>query len=375
MNDPANSFDKLRSMLVSIETSHVNKKTSLRGIVEHMRFAKPEILYLLICIPLIYLLFFIAHRKRLKEIRALGIVDTLDRFSGRSIEGKTIQEGLFISLAFFFLILSLAKPQAGTRLEPVRIVGSDIYIAMDLSKSMRAEDIDKNRFERAKIDALELIRSLNGDRVGLILFAGDAFVQCPLTTDYPAVAGFIHSLDSTVSVASGTSLKAPLEVAMQTLKPQDDKYTLLVLLTDGENTGDDRNNLERIIKEVQKRGIKVFSIGIGTTEGAPIPVYDENGKRTGYEKDRSGTVVISKLREDLLKDISLRTKGSYLKAGKTYGEISKLLSSIESLKKRELETKKYTLYEDRFQIPLLFAIISIMLYISVSVKVKRRLSQ
>jgi len=354
-----------------------------------MRFAQVHFLYLLLLLPFVFLLFFLAHRKRQGMIQKLGVPETLDKFSKRELKGTLRREGLYACLALFFFILALSKPQAGTRLEPVKITGSDIYIAIDLSLSMSAEDIKPNRLERAKIDALELVQSLRGDRAGLIFFAGDAFVQCPLTTDYSAITTVINALNPDTTVSSGTSLSAPLVIAMKSMKPEKDKYSVLLLLTDGEDTTEARGgseaskaskaseastangDLEKTMKKVRKRGIKIFSIGIGTKEGAPLPVYDESGRRTGYKKDQYGKVVISALDEDNLKGISESTNGYYFKAGNTHDAVRKFLSTLNTLEKREIETKKYTVYEERYQIPLGTGILFLLLYLLTVMKVKK----
>jgi Ca-activated chloride channel family protein len=336
-----------------------------------MRFSEPFFLYLLSIAPIVFFIFLGVGKRRQREFARLGKTHTLNRFSSRKLPLNFKLEGLYLSIAFMMLILSLAKPQAGTRLEPVKITGSDIYIAIDLSKSMTAEDVKPSRFERAKITALELVKSLQGDRVGLILFAGDAFVLCPLTTDYEAVNTFINSLDLETAVASGTYLFSPLDIALNSVKPQEDKYALLLLLTDGENTGGVN---EKILKDIQRRGIKVFSIGIGTKNGAPIPVYDDNMKRIGYKKDFNGKVVISRLEDRMLKEIADKTDGYYFEAGEKMNEIRRFLSTVQVMKKRELETKEYTVYEERFQIPLALGIFFLLLYIYSTVKTKSRIS-
>ena len=335
-----------------------------------MRFSEPGVLYFLLLIPVLYVLLMIIGKKRLKSITMLGNPDTLNSFSNKNLYGNFKRESLFISLAFLFFLFALAGPQAGTRLEPVKITGSDIYIAIDLSKSMRAEDIRPTRIERAKIDAIELVKSLQGDRIGLILFAGDAFVQCPLTTDYDAVITFINSLDTESAVSAGTSLFAPLEVALTSITPKEEKYSIILLLTDGENTGA-RN--EKVLKDLQHRGIKVFSIGIGTKEGTPIPLFDESGRRTGYKKDKEGRVVISRLADDLLKEIAQKTNGYFIEAGGGLNEVGKFLAIVNAMKKRELETKKYTVYEERFQIPLGVGMLFLIFFITSTLKTKRKI--
>ena len=333
-----------------------------------MRFLHPQLLYLLTVAPILYILFLFAYRRRRRHLEKLGNLETLNRFSAKNITGHIKQEGLFASLSYLFLILALSQPQAGTRLEPVAITGSDVYIAIDLSQSMQSEDVSSSRLERARIDALDLIGSLHGDRVGLILFAGDAFVQCPLTIDYDAITDIINAISTDTAVASGTNLSAPLNIAMKSLKPREDTYALVVLMTDGEETSGDLN---KALREVRKRGIKVFCIGIGTRKGSPIPVYNENGTRTGYKKDKNGKVVISALDEAVLKSIADRTGGYYFRADKRFSEVNKLLGALETMKKREIETKKYTVYEERFQIPLALGILFLLLYIFTLIRIRR----
>jgi len=337
-----------------------------------MRFQNPEYLYILIVVPIFYMILVFSGKIRIKELVNLGNIKTLNRFSRRNLEGGSRGEAIYLSLALLFFILALARPQAGTRLESVKIIGSDIYIAIDISKSMKAEDVKPSRIERAKIDTIELIESLHGDRVGLIFFAGDAFVQCPLTVDYEAVLSFIDSLGSETAVASGTSLFAPINVALKSLKSKANTYAILLILSDGENV---TGNPERAVKEAKKRAVKIFSIGIGTKDGAPIPLYDDKGNRTGYKKSSKGDVVITKLSDSTLKSISRETGGYYFESDKRFKEIKKFLSTVGKLKKREFETKKYTVYEERFQFPLAVGIVFFLLYIFSLVKERKRSSE
>lgn len=335
-----------------------------------MRFSNTSILYLLVLVPVLYIVLLGIGKKRLNLRARLGYIKTLNKFSSKKLDRNFKLDSLYISLALLFFILALSGPQAGTRLEPLKITGSDIYIAIDLSSSMMAEDIKPNRFERAKIDAVDLVKSLQGDRAGLILFAGDAFVQCPLTTDYDALLTFINAIDSDESTG-GTSLYTPLDVVLHSISPEEDKFSILLLLTDGENTG---TVGDKVLKDLQQRGIKVFSVGIGTKEGAPIPIYEDGGRRIGYKKDTGGKVVISKLRDDLLKEIAEKTNGYYFEAGAGMSEIGKFLSTVNSMKKRELETKRYTMYEERFQFPLGIGLFFLLLSVLASVKTRRNMT-
>jgi len=325
-----------------------------------MRFQNPQYLYFLILVPALYILLILSGKLRIKELKTVGNIKTLNIFSKIDLKGNFKKEAFYLSTAIFFFILAFSRPQAGTRLEAIKIVGSDIYIAVDISESMKAEDIKPSRIERAKIDSIELIESLKGDRVGLIYFAGDAFVQCPLTLDYDVALTFIKSLDQETFVASGTSLSSPIDVSLKSLNSKDETYAILLILSDGENT---IGNPEKAVKNASKRGIKIFSIGIGTKEGVPIPIYNAKGKRTGFKKDSEGKVVITRLKDDILKVIANNTGGYYFEASPRFNEIKRFLSTINNLKKREFETKKYTAYEERFQFPLALGIIFLIFYI------------
>jgi Ca-activated chloride channel homolog len=339
-----------------------------------MRFSEPTVFFLLPLVPGLFFLLLLAGRRWYKEVRRLGAPDTLDRFTAKALGGKAPVRGyridsLLYALSVLFLLLALARPQAGTRLESVQIRGSDIYLAIDASKSMRAEDVKPSRFDRAKIDALELVRSLKGDRVGLILFGSDAYVQCPLTTDYEAVLSFVSSLGVETAVASGTSIAAPLRAAYSFIRPEEDTYAILLLLTDGEDTAGDWG---RAARDLARRSVKVFCVGIGTKEGSPIPVLDETGRRTGYQKDPEGNVVISRLGDSLLKEIAEKTQGYYFEAGGVVNEIGRFHAAMASMKKRELETKRFTVYEERFQFPLALGMVLLVISALRSVRSKGR---
>ncbi|MFW6137832.1 MAG: VWA domain-containing protein [Spirochaetota bacterium] len=333
-----------------------------------MRFAEPQLLYFTLLAFLMYLAFLVMHKKRIYRINQMGKTEALDRFSGKKLTGHLRLEGLYISLALLFFVLAMSRPQAGSRFEPIQTVGSDMYIAVDLSESMKAEDIQPNRLHRAKIDALEVLHSLHGDRVGLIYFAGDAFVKCPLTTDYQAAAEMIKNLDPRKLTAGGTCLGCAVDVALQSLEPAVDKYAVLLILTDGENTV---GSPWEAVKKAGRRGIKIFTIGTGSSEGAPIPTFNENGKTTGYKKDSRGNVVLSKLKADLLSAISSRTGGQYFQAGQQFNEVHTFLRVLSRQKKRLLETKKHIVYEDRFQLPLGAGIIFLVLYLYTAYKKKK----
>ncbi|RKY03063.1 MAG: hypothetical protein DRP54_00465 [Spirochaetes bacterium] len=325
-----------------------------------MRFAQPDLFYLFGIVPIIVIIFIIKESKKQKLLTRLGNSELLKRYIPSNLKGSIRTPGIFFVLCLIFLIFALSRPQAGLKPEPVTIKGSDVLLAIDLSWSMNAEDIRPSRFERAKLDAREIINSLQGDRVGLIFFAGRAFVQCPMTGDYEAIKSMLKSVGRSSAHGSGTKIAPLLKTIMESFKPEEEKYSMVIIFSDGEFLEDIPLKL---LNKIGNRGIKIFTVGIGTNEGAPIPIYNEEGTRTGYKKDKNGKIIISRLHDETLRLISEKTGGYYIPATNDFLETRKLLYTIESMKKRELEKKRYTIYEERFYIPLVFAIIFLFLYI------------
>lgn len=325
-----------------------------------MKFAYPDVFFALVLIPIIMIIFFVKEAKKRKLIIRMGNFDLLRKYIYPDPKGSIRRPGILLVLCITFLIVSLARPQAGLKPEPVVIKGSNVFLAIDVSWSMNAEDIRPSRFERAKLDAFEIIDSLQGDRAGLIFFAGRAFVQTPLTGDYGAIRSMLKSINRSSAHGSGTKITPLLRIIMESLKPEEEKYSMVIVFSDGEFLEDIPLKL---LTRLAKRGIKIFTVGIGTVQGAPIPIYNEKGTRTGYKKDKNGKVVITRLHEETLRIISEKTGGYYISVSDDFLETRKLLSTINSMKKRELEKNQYTVYEERFYIPLGFAIIFLFLYI------------
>jgi len=224
---------------------------------------------------------------------------------------------------------------------------------LDVSNSMLAEDIKPNRLERAKMAISNLIDRLQGDRIGIVVFAGNAYKQLPLTTDYSAAKLFLSAVDTKIIPTQGTAIGEAINMAVQSF---DDKQhnKAIVVITDGENHEDDAVGAA---KNAVEKGIKVFTIGMGLPEGSPIPLYDRNGNKLGFKKDRSGKTVITKLNEDMLRQIAAAGNGSYVRAGNASTGLSKVLDDINKIQKKEIETRQFTDYEDRFQIFLALALI------------------
>jgi Ca-activated chloride channel homolog len=260
---------------------------------------------------------------------------------------------VLIVLAVAFSLFALMRPQWGFHWEEVKRKGVDIIIALDTSKSMLTEDVKPNRFQRSKLAIKDLVRDLKGDRIGLIAFSGNAFLQCPLTVDY---GGFLLSLDNTDTDTipkGGTSITSAIKEALRSYEGGQKKYKVLVIITDGE---DHEGDPVEVAQDAKKEGISIFCIGIGTREGDLIPIVDETGQKA-YLKDTQGNVVKSRLDETALQKIALNTGGVYVRATNLdFGLDLIYRDRIAKMEKRELQAKMNKHYEERFQIFLWVAL-------------------
>ncbi len=308
-------------------------------------------IWLLITLVLFYL-WSVSKRKRAME----GFADRelLKDLTHSLNEKKHRTKGLLIGASIFFIILALMRPQWGFEWQEVKRSGLDIMIAIDTSNSMLAEDVKPNRLMRSKLAVKDLLKKLRGDRVGLIAFAGSAFTQCPLTIDYNGFMLSLDALDVNIIPKGGTSLTSAIKAAIQSYEGGIKKHKVLVIITDGE---DHEGSALKLAQEAKDLGIKIFTIGIGTKDGELIPVVDSAGNRT-YLKDRKGNVVKTRLDESVLQEIALTTGGSYVKATSTkFGLVTIYEEKLAGLEKEETENKMVKKFHDRFQIPLLLALL------------------
>jgi Mg-chelatase subunit ChlD len=261
-------------------------------------------------------------------------------------------------LAFLLCIFALARPQWGFEWQEVKRTGLDILIGIDVSKSMLARDMRPTRLERAKYAVKDLIRKLNGDRVGLIAFAGTSFLQCPLTIDYNGFLLTLDDLNTDTIPRAGTSISSAIKEAINILKGADKKFKIFVLITDGEELEGDAI---QAANEAAQAGIRIYCVGVGTAEGELIPSIDEQGER-GYLADRAGQVIKTRLNEDLLKKIAVSTGGNYVRATPSdFGLMLLYDKSISKLEKRDIEAKMKKHYKERYQIFLGIAVAFLLL--------------
>ncbi len=323
-----------------------------------MRFENTDALFLLIACGLLFVLYWWGIKRKKRDIARFGELDlTLKNRAGVSF-GRQLGKGSMVTFAAILITLATARFQCGTHLEAVKTEGVDIMIAVDVSSSMLAEDLKPNRLSRAVQEVRGLIDSLRGDRIGLVAFAGDAFVQCPLTVDYSAASLFLTAFNTGLIAQQGTAIGEAIRVATKAFDPEDDKHKALILLTDGEDHDTDPLGAA---KEAAEQGITIYPIGIGSVQGEPIPVYGANGERVGFVKDDDGKVVMSRLGETTLREIVRITDGKYYRATPGGFELEQILADIRGMDKKELGGQLVTQYADRYQWPLMLGLLLLLI--------------
>ncbi|MEW6095152.1 MAG: VWA domain-containing protein [bacterium] len=326
-------------------------------------FAQPEYLVILAAVPILILFYIVVFKQKKKALAKFGNLELIQKMSQSASYNRQKIKVILIILTFILLIIALSRPQIGTKLGIIKRKGIDMILAIDTSFSMMAEDIKPNRLEKAKQEVSRLIDKLKGDRVGLVTFAGKSFVQCPLTLDYSVAKMLLDGIDINTIPVQGTAIGDAIRCATNAFVKKERKHKVLILLTDGE---DHDSNPIQAAKEAKKEGVKIYPVGIGSTKGEPIPIKTPDGQIEEYKKDSSGEIVMSKLDEITLEKIALITDGKYYHV--TYGEIEldKIYKDISKMEKKELRTKQYTQYEDRFQYFLMGALILLVLEMAIS---------
>lgn len=326
--------------------------------MDQIRFVNIQFLQLYWIAPLLIAFFWYAFYKKREAINRFGSPELMKKLTaGTSIKRQKGKAAMLI-ISALLIITAVSRPQIGTRLEEVKREGQDIIVAIDVSNSMLAEDIKPSRLEKAKHEIARIIDKLQGDRIGIIVFAGESFVQCPLTLDYGAAKLLLSVVNPGLIPLPGTNIPSALEKAIQTFEQKERKYKIMILITDGE---DHAGESEKQAEAASREGIVIYTVGIGTPAGIPIPEYDENGRLSGYIKDENGETVVSKLDELTLQKIALTTNGKYYNATPDEAELDLIFQAISEGEKKELGSMQYTQFEDRFQIFLaLFLLLVVM---------------
>lgn len=321
--------------------------------VPHFRFAKPEMAWYLLLIPVAVLLFIGGFVWRSRVLKQMGDFPLIARLIPNLSVVNPAVKFILLRNALFFLILALMSPQSGSKLQEVKREGVDIVIALDLSNSMKAEDLRPNRLENAKRSISQLIERLHQDRLGIVVFAGQPFVQLPITTDYSAAKIFLSTIDTEIMPTQGTAIGSAIDLAVESFDPESPAGKAVIVLSDGENHEDDALGAA---KNAAKKGIQVHCIGMGSAQGVPIPVY-RKGRKTGeYRKDQEGNAVVTKLNEDMLIDIARAGDGVYVQASNANTGLGYLFEEIAKLETAEIDSKVFADYNDHFQYFLVIAL-------------------
>ena len=333
------------------------------------RFANPDFLYLLLIIPVMVLLFIINEIRKKRAIKRIGDENLVARLLPElSVIRPSVK--FIIQLAgVAAAIVVLARPQFGSKLEEVKKEGVEVIIALDVSNSMLAEDIQPDRLTRAKQALTRLIDNLDNDKIGLIVFAGDAYTQIPITTDYISAKMFLNAIGPEMVPKQGTSIGSAIDLGMRSFTPGEGRSKTIIIITDGENHEDDP---VAMAEEAFKAGIVIHTIGIGSAEGVPVPVT-VSGKRD-YLKDAEGNTVITKLDEEILKKIAITAGGNYVRASNTNIGLDEVFGEIRKMKKQEMESKMFTEYNDQFRIFAGIALFLLMLDFMIMERKNRRLA-
>ena len=318
------------------------------------RFAQPQYLYLLLIVPLMWAIYFYSVYRNRKNMAKYGNPQILQSLAPDVSKYKPGTKFFLQQLALIIMIFIIARPQMGAKIETVKKQGVEIIIALDVSNSMLARDIAPSRLDKAKQMLSRLTDGFTNDKVGLIVFAGDAFTQLPITSDYISAKMFLSSINPSMVSTQGTAIGAAINLAARSFTPDETTDKAIILITDGENHEDDAIGAAKAAAE---KGIHVNIVGMGDPKGSPIPIQGSNN----YMKDKDGNVVITKLNEQMGQEIAAAGNGMYVRADNTNSALKALQKEIEKMNKTELDSKVYSEYDEQFQI---FAWIALFLLIA-----------
>lgn len=322
-----------------------------------MKLAHLWILHLLWLLPVATLALVVRHRQRARTMERFADPELMVRLTGEDQARRRFFKGLFLLMALGLMLFALAGPRWGSHFEEVSQKGVDIMILVDVSRSMLVEDIEPNRLERARREILDFLRVVQGDRVGLVAFSGAAFVQCPLTLDYGALEMFLSQLKPDLIPVPGTDLGAAIETGMSSFDFESETDKVILVITDGEDN--EEKGLDAA-ENASAKGVKIFVFGMGETTGGPIPAAEGKG---GFKKDEGGKLVLSKLEEERLRHIASVTGGTYVRsvAGDLDLDILYFEGIKASTKAETLKSGKIRVYEERFPIFLVGALLLLLL--------------
>lgn len=334
-----------------------------------LQFANQHYLFLLFLVPAFAVFYYFVFKWKTAAMAKFGNLTLVEKLSQSTSRRRQIVKATLIVSSVLFMTLALARPQIGTRLQEVKREGVDIFVGLDVSASMLAEDIKPSRLDKAKHEISAFIDLLRGDRIGLIAFAGQAYIQCPLTLDYGAAKTFLDIMDPSLIPEPGTNLGAAIDLAMKSFEGQERKYKVLILITDGEDHGKD---VMDAVEAAGREGVVIYTVGIGSPKGVPIPIYDKYGNQKGFKKDRSGNVILTKLDQVTLEKVAFSSGGKFYLSTTGETKLADIYGEISKMEKKELASLKFDQFEDRFQYVLAVAIILLIAELLISERVRKR---
>jgi len=320
---------------------------------------EPAYFYYFAIIPVIVVVFLFAFWWKKRTQKKFIDANLLNKLAPNTSTFKSVLKLCFLLIGFSFLIISLVNPKMGTKLKTVKREGVDVVFALDVSKSMLAEDIAPNRLEKAKQIISKIIDKLGSDRVGIIIYAGNSYPLLPITTDHAAAKMFLQNANPDMVSSQGTAINEALNLAKTYYNNDEQTNRFLIIISDGE---DHQDETKQVAQEMSKEGVKVYTIGVGTEKGGPIPMK-VNGSLIGYKKDRKGETVITKRKPEVLEAVANAAGGRYIDGNKTKKPVDFIEELIANAQKNEFETKQFSDYKDQFQwfigIGILFLLIDV----------------
>ena len=332
------------------------------------RFANPNALYLYILLVVIIGIYLVASRRRKLELDRYGSSELLAALMPEVSPLRPALKFWLTFVALCFMVLVLARPQFGSKMETIKRQGVETVIALDISNSMLAEDVAPSRLEKSKNVVSKLVDSFTDDKIGLIVFAGEAYIQLPITNDFISAKMFLESIDPSLIERQGTNIKAAIDMATRSFTPREGVGKAIIIITDGENH---EGGAKEAAKAAAEKGMMVFVMGVGSPEGAPIPA----GRSNDFRRDKEGNVVITKLGEQMCQEIAAAGNGVYIRIDNTNNAQKLLQKEIDKLAKADMETTTYSDYNEQFMVMAWIAFILLLIEMLVMVKKNPRIKK
>lgn len=330
-----------------------------------IHLAQPQYLLLLLIIPILFIFYGVSLRIRKRRIARLGDPELVNQLMPNASTGKGWLKITLLALAWLFFTIGLMRPQLGARLKERESKGVEVILALDVSNSMLAEDYSPNRLERSKLAISRLVDKLAGDRIGLVVFAGQSFVQLPVTTDYVSAKIFLNTINTESVPVQGTALADAISTCARCFSSQSAQSRAIILITDGE---DHEGNVLEVAQSVAETGIRIYCIGIGSPAGKPIPVGGE------LMKDKDGEIVVTKLDENILRQIAGVGNGEYVRAGNSEFGLNPIIDNIKALDKEQFQSVVFEDFDEQYMYFFAIALFFLVLEVFVpETRGKRRL--